>query len=551
MRNGHGLTAALLAAASLALGATPAFGAFPGGKRWIVFSRCRDVSCGTAELLRTDANGSNEVILVAHDPVSDDATYSADGKRLVYRQCRAGAGCGLATHFDAAITSNPAGGDSDDYPAFSPDGNWIAFQRCPVSAPCAIWAINVDGSNARQLTFPAGTESDNSPAVSPDGSRIAFQHCPAAGGCEIDVINTVGSGRRALTARAAGQDDDAPNWAPDGAKIAFQRCCDANGHSQVFVIGADGSAPTAITVPDASSGDGEPAFSPDGLLIAFERTPASSGVGRISVVGAAGGAVTALSSGGLWGDYKPDWQPTAPVFTSTPSILGRALAGQDLTVVPGSTLGGGTTTFQWYSCDGFGRDCYPYTGATSATFTIRPTLIGRTFKVIQTQQTAAGRTTSSSPLTAAVTPNPARCSTIFDATNLDTQKGTAGGDVITGGSGSNAIHGLEGDDCIDGGAGDDRIFGGPGVDQLKGGPGDDRISGGDGRDVISGGSGSDLITGDGGRNSISGGSGNDRIGAANRQRDAVNCGAGRDSVQADRFDKLRGCEHVRIVGRRR
>jgi hypothetical protein len=43
----------------------------------------------------------------------------------------------------------------------------------------------------------------------------------------------------------------------------------------------------------------------------------------------------------------------------------------------------------------------------------------------------------------------------------------------------------------------------------------------------------------------SGASGNDKINVANGKKDSVNCGKGRDSVRADRVDKLTGCERVR------
>jgi hypothetical protein len=139
--------------------------------------------------------------------------------------------------------------------------------------------------------------------------------------------------------------------------------------------------------------------------------------------------------------------------------------------------------------------------------------------------------------------------------------GTAGADVIVGGrradvidgrAGNDRICGRGGGDRLRGGRGDDRLSGQAGRDRLAGGRGNDLLSGGAGNDRLSGGSGKDLLIGGSGRDRMSGGPGNDRILAADRRRDLVDCGPGRDSVEADRFDRLRRCERVvRLGGRGR
>lgn len=50
-----------------------------------------------------------------------------------------------------------------------------------------------------------------------------------------------------------------------------------------------------------------------------------------------------------------------------------------------------------------------------------------------------------------------------------------------------------------------------------------------------------------GPRTIHAGAGNDAISAANGVRDVVDCGAGLDTVTADRSDVLRGCEYVTRV----
>ena len=79
-------------------------------------------------------------------------------------------------------------------------------------------------------------------------------------------------------------------------------------------------------------------------------------------------------------------------------------------------------------------------------------------------------------------------------------------------------------------------------DRLLGRGGRDRLFGWRGRDCLLGGSGGDVLNPGRGRDVAKGGAGSDRILAADGQRDVVNCGRGFDRVEADRRDRLRGCE---------
>ena len=109
-------------------------------------------------------------------------------------------------------------------------------------------------------------------------------------------------------------------------------------------------------------------------------------------------------------------------------------------------------------------------------------------------------------------------------------------DRLNGGAGSDAIHGRAGNDRIRGLGGNDCLFGEGGNDDVRGGPG---------TDAVSGGKGSDRLYGGAGRDTIQGGLGRDRIFTVDRARDVVVCGRGRDTVRADRVDRLLGCELIR------
>ena len=98
------------------------------------------------------------------------------------------------------------------------------------------------------------------------------------------------------------------------------------------------------------------------------------------------------------------------------------------------------------------------------------------------------------------------------------------------------LHGTSRNDTIIGSAGNDRLIGGAGNDDLRGGRGADRLEGGTGNDVVTGGPGKDIL---------SGGLGYDVIHARDGAVDRIACGPGRDSVTADRNDRVaRDCEKV-------
>lgn len=131
------------------------------------------------------------------------------------------------------------------------------------------------------------------------------------------------------------------------------------------------------------------------------------------------------------------------------------------------------------------------------------------------------------------------------------------------GGGADIFNGGPGDDRADGGQGNDILKGWRGNDLLIGGPGEDSIAGdGDysakpprrgGNDVLIGGPTTDYISPGSGRDKVFSGGGNDVIGSiSDRDRDIVNCGAGRrDSLLGINYRGIRfreksitGCETV-------
>jgi Ca2+-binding RTX toxin-like protein len=127
----------------------------------------------------------------------------------------------------------------------------------------------------------------------------------------------------------------------------------------------------------------------------------------------------------------------------------------------------------------------------------------------------------------------------------DTLTGTAGNDLICGLAGDDVIRGLAGNDRLCGNAGNDRLYGNGGADRLRGNAGNDGLDGGAGNDALDGGTGNDVLQGGRGLDTLVGGAGRDRISVKDGKRDRVDCGPGRDTVTADRKDRLRRCEKTK------
>lgn len=130
----------------------------------------------------------------------------------------------------------------------------------------------------------------------------------------------------------------------------------------------------------------------------------------------------------------------------------------------------------------------------------------------------------------------------------DIMDGTGGNDDIRGLGDNDVIRGLGGIDALEGDdqelvslsrQGDDEVFGGAGGDDLIGSNGSDLLSGGRGDDFIE----ALEASSNGGVDTVKGGRGNDRVSANDGQRDVIDCGDGRDSVEFDAgLDTLKNCE---------
>ena len=160
-------------------------------------------------------------------------------------------------------------------PAFSPDGNQIAFVWDGEQGNNQdIYVKLVDaGSPLRLTTDPA---PDLNPVWSPDGRFIAFVREGESRG--VYLIPALGGSERRL---ASGFPASLPNqvpvgnrlsWSPDGKFIAVAHKNSSEEPFSIFALAVETGERQKLTSPPAGYvGDQRAAFSPDGKRLAFVR----------------------------------------------------------------------------------------------------------------------------------------------------------------------------------------------------------------------------------------------------------------------------------------
>jgi hypothetical protein len=129
--------------------------------------------------------------------------------------------------------------------------------------------------------------------------------------------------------------------------------------------------------------------------------------------------------------------------------------------------------------------------------------------------------------------------------------GTTGDDRLQAPPRATRVWGFEGSDGLLGSATRAAcLIGGPGRDVISLDSGGGLAYGNQGRDTIVGSALGDVIRPGYGTDGVEAGGGDDKIGVRDRAAEVVDCGAGSDIVKADRRDILIGCEAVNASGPR-
>ncbi len=125
-----------------------------------------------------------------------------------------------------------------------------------------LWIVSRDGGDARRLTSGTGTETD--PAFSPDGNWVAFTG-EYDGNPDVFVVPTAGGVPKRLTYHPG--EDEVVGWTADGKSVLFlsARASSYHFNGKLFSIAIDGSFPTEYPLPIVASA----ALSADGTHVAY------------------------------------------------------------------------------------------------------------------------------------------------------------------------------------------------------------------------------------------------------------------------------------------
>ena len=124
-----------------------------------------------------------------------------------------------------------------------------------------LWLADIAGGNARRITSADGREIN--PAFSPDGEWLAFS-APYAGNQDVYVMPAAGGVARRLTWHPG--EDVVHGFTPDGAVLFMsERDVHTRRHMSLYTLDIDGGVPQRLPVPHGF----KPALSPDGRHLAY------------------------------------------------------------------------------------------------------------------------------------------------------------------------------------------------------------------------------------------------------------------------------------------
>jgi Tol biopolymer transport system component len=185
------------------------------------------------------------------------------------------------------LTSQPGG---EMFGRLSSDGQWVVYAG-EGAGNRDIYLQRIGGQTPINLT-PDSPADDEQPAFSPDGERIAFRSSRDGGG--LFVMGRTGESVRRITRGGFN-----PDWSPDGTQLIFTsartelRPQNAEQRGTVMIVSANGGEPREVHDSGMM-----PRWSPNGTRIAFatRRSSAAEGSCNIVTMSAAGGETVAVTN---------------------------------------------------------------------------------------------------------------------------------------------------------------------------------------------------------------------------------------------------------------
>jgi TolB protein len=200
----------------------------------------------------------------------DQPAFSPNGQRIAFRSSREGGGIFVMGRTGEAVRRVTRGGFN---PSWSPDGTMLAYASERVGlmplnweGVSELWVVPVDGGEARRL----GSGDGVMPRWSPHGHRIVFQ-TRLGTNAQMDIMTMPSQGGEPTPVLSDAATDWSPTWSPDGRFIYF--ISDRGGSMNLWRIPVDEESgrpsgePEPVTTP--ATFVAHPCFSADGRRVAF------------------------------------------------------------------------------------------------------------------------------------------------------------------------------------------------------------------------------------------------------------------------------------------
>ena len=262
------------------------------------------------KVYQIDQDGADQKLVSSTNRQAMSPAWGSDGRHFAYMEFQAGKGWlylqEMGTDKRTAVATT--GSALDFTPAFSPDGQTLAFSRATEDGT-DLYTINVKNNCClRRLTV--GRFSDNlSPTFSPDGQRIAFVST-RPGLPQIYVMAADGTDQQLFAPFDYGVTgaSNAPEWSPDGQSVAFHR--DVAGTLQVFVLDVRTRTVRQLTSVGRNE---DPTWAPDSRHLAFVSD--RSGYRQLWIIDLDTGRIRPLLQQS--GARLPAWSPRLSEATSS------------------------------------------------------------------------------------------------------------------------------------------------------------------------------------------------------------------------------------------
>ena len=283
-----------------------------------------------SELYIANPDGTDERKLLAESVFDYHASYSADGKWIVFTSERAGRGQAdiYRARVDGTAVERLTDSEAvDDQAALAPDGRSVAFVSTRDTYKANIWILDLDTRQLRNLTGRSGIQGDPDkpggffrPSWSPDGQWLAFssdrntEWRARKGAWEhiqelsVYVMRADGTGLRRVSNSPPGICAGSPKWSPDGKRIVFYELpVEQTWHAHRPELVA--SATSQIVSVDVSTGERIEHTSGPGLKLSPQFVAAKE-IGYLAKGGPNQGLASTGGRAAVKGNMRsPVWSP--------------------------------------------------------------------------------------------------------------------------------------------------------------------------------------------------------------------------------------------------